>query len=1164
MSAARSQKSGDRISDAIRWLVAMLASSFWLLTPGHAQTNVIAIPLADIGQVPEAGVAVNVQLTGPFPRIVGGATNISHSAQTHYTDVTGTATFTNLPWGSYLCVIPSDNVRFSFAVQTNTLGAANVAALTGYTNQPPAGWPYYTAWQVDALIAGVSGGTGGGTPLAAGTGVTLNYANGTNTVSVTTNTYDAYGTAAALPVNALAVTNGAINVNLGYGFTLAANGPFPPLVTLASTFGTSPYTNTLGSIAGKVVFQDSQGNPLSTILSNVTAQTFSGTFNGFIGSMTNLNSIYGGSYNAGSLVGMQVNAGSTLTVSNGATLAITGTGTATGITPGMTGSQPTNGNLTGYASLPTNIVASHAEVFSASNTIVGQMPSTNGFVTASVTNGLATTNFVKNAVQPANLPVSQWADGYTLIWATNYGVVGVVITNWGGSTSALVSQDLAMSNCLAASANLIKPCIVLPPGIVKLTNSLEVNFNNFKLAGAGVLHNLGWGSADITKPYTMLWQSNSNLDAVHLNAASKGIINLRDLELCGGVYPTAGLSDASFYTAPMYCVGAVTNNANPFAKVGLTIRDTNSVTGGGVDLYNVVIAGFKIGLVNGGNDERWSFLQCPACDLGIYNDAVVYHAYWLNYTNTSPLNMAAYGALIDTNGLGFNGNAGSGICNLGVPDQITIDNLTFGYRRGGSGVYLGRANGFTIRTSCGIYGPRNYAILDEGATLEVRGGNDEPDGDMGTNWIYGMNSAGGVVATDWSIGNNGLSVNNYGEPVGNLQFLYVPATTANILSLRSVKFPNNPNIIGPVWDYGGNILHRDVLPGLHTQTESDGSVTDFGEDQFLAPAYMQPSTGNSYGNNHTDGLFPGLGHALLIKNAAGPDYFAGIGVQGYIHGYNNTNVFVFPFLTGDPQPWTNYYAAKKFLFNFSGDNLSARSNLFANAGYFTNSVTASSFIGTGSSLSNLNAGQLTAGTVPLAALPAAVLTNNTPSATTLNGSLSATSISSGGNITSTGGQFTGNGGSITNVQATNLVGVVPQASIPYAAPLGIYFTSPYTNNVTYYVPPPYSGANSSSIGSYQCFCPAGFSGHITNCIISQTVNNLGVGTNISVWVYTSPSQGTLLGTLLGTATGNQMTNCACSFTISNPTNIWCVGLSNNTPSGFGPSLHASAFLQTSP
>ena len=157
-----------------------------------------------------------------------------------------------------------------------------------------------------------------------------------------------------------------------------------------------------------------------------------------------------------------------------------------------------------------------------------------------------------------------------------------------------------------------------------------------------------------------------------------------------------------------------------------------------------------------------------------------------------------------------------------------------------------------------------------------------------------------------------------------------------------------------------------------------------------------------------------------------------------------------------------------------------------------------------------------------------------------------------------------NGAGLTNLPATNLVGVLPQASIPYAAPLGIYFASPYTNNVSYYVPPPYSGASSSTIGSYQCFCPAGFTGHITNCIICQTVNNLGVGTNISVWVYTGPSQGTLLGTLNGAAAANQITNCVCNFAIANATNIWCVGLSNNTPAGFGPSLHASAYLQVSP
>jgi FG-GAP-like repeat len=88
----------------------------------------------------------------------------------------------------------------------------------------------------------------------------------------------------------------------------------------------------------------------------------------------------------------------------------------------------------------------------------------------------------------------------------------------------------------------------------------------------------------------------------------------------------------------------------------------------------------------------------------------------------------------------------------------------------------------------------------------------------------------------------------------------------------------------------------------------------------------------------------------------------------------------------------------------------ANSNLPANAS-FSGTVTAAAFSGNGSSLTGLNAGNLTSGTVPLAQLPAAVVTNN------------ASSIS----LT---GTFSGNGAGLTSLNASQLTsGTVPSARV---------------------------------------------------------------------------------------------------------------------------------------
>ncbi|EEF57871.1 FG-GAP-like repeat-containing protein [Pedosphaera parvula] len=83
-----------------------------------------------------------------------------------------------------------------------------------------------------------------------------------------------------------------------------------------------------------------------------------------------------------------------------------------------------------------------------------------------------------------------------------------------------------------------------------------------------------------------------------------------------------------------------------------------------------------------------------------------------------------------------------------------------------------------------------------------------------------------------------------------------------------------------------------------------------------------------------------------------------------------------------------------------------------------------SFSGNGTGLTSLNASQITSGTVPLARLPTAVVTN-TENGVTLGGSFAG---SFSGSST---GTFTGNGSGLTNLNASQLTtGTVPTAQLP--------------------------------------------------------------------------------------------------------------------------------------
>jgi hypothetical protein len=113
----------------------------------------------------------------------------------------------------------------------------------------------------------------------------------------------------------------------------------------------------------------------------------------------------------------------------------------------------------------------------------------------------------------------------------------------------------------------------------------------------------------------------------------------------------------------------------------------------------------------------------------------------------------------------------------------------------------------------------------------------------------------------------------------------------------------------------------------------------------------------------------------------------------------------------------------------NGTNVFSGTNLFSGVVLATNAsnLISGAFTGNGAGVTNLNATQLVSGTIPLAQLPPAVVTNGA-SGVAFSGTLSA------GTIAAT--NFTGNGAGLTNLGAANLAtGTVADVRLSTNVPL---------------------------------------------------------------------------------------------------------------------------------
>ena len=127
-----------------------------------AQTNVLTGTVVNYGISPQTNVAVALTLVSPNPRIVDGEFVRRDPIVTYSSTNDGSFSFTNIIWGKYtLSLAGRTPTEFTLYVQTNTTGVVPLGSLaTTVTPLPPnPATNYYTMPQVDALLAGVTGGS---------------------------------------------------------------------------------------------------------------------------------------------------------------------------------------------------------------------------------------------------------------------------------------------------------------------------------------------------------------------------------------------------------------------------------------------------------------------------------------------------------------------------------------------------------------------------------------------------------------------------------------------------------------------------------------------------------------------------------------------------------------------------------------------------------------------------------------------------------------------------------------------------------------------------------------------------------------------------------------------------------------------------------------------
>jgi hypothetical protein len=231
------------------------------------------------------------------------------------------------------------------------------------------------------------------------------------------------------------------------------------------------------------------------------------------------------------------------------------------------------------------------------------------------------------------------------------------------------------------------------------------------------------------------------------------------------------------------------------------------------------------------------------------------------------------------------------------------------------------------------------------------------------------------------------------------------AFSGNGAGLTSIPFTALPTV--PLTNNQSGV----TLKGLTTVSNLSVSATNF--VNYLVVTNPPALNGSAITNLNASQLASGSVSLSLLPAALVTNNEAGVGLTGSFTG-NGAGLTNIPFSALPVVPLTNNHSGVTLKGLTTVSNLSVTATNFANYLVVTNPPWLN-----GSGITNLNASQLTAGTVPLALLPGAVVTNN----------------ETGLNL---GGTFSGNGADLTNV---NLMNVNGQGAITWATNWGNFIVS---------------------------------------------------------------------------------------------------------------------------
>ncbi len=666
---------------------------------GAGLTNVRVSAGNILGVLPVAqlpvGVLTNgasgVTLGGGFTGDGGGLTNVSVSAAA----ISGILSAGQLPAG--VVISGSNGVNITGTLTGTLLGKATSAGTAAVASSLASGVVLANEFITNSVLAG----------------------DGSGLTNLTVNAGSLTGTLPAAQLPAGVVTNGASGVTLAGSFLGEGSGLTNVSVTAANISGA---LSTVQLPAG-VVISGSNGVNISgtltgTLVGKATSATSAGVASNLVAGISITNAFITNAIFAGNGAGLTNLAYANLTGApvipdtNGLVTAAVTNGLAT------TNFVMSQGYLTsangGNAALASNLVAGIriTNAFITNAIFAGNgagltnltyanlsgapvIPDTNGLVTAAVTNGLATTNFVMSQGYLTS------ADGGNAALASNL-VAGISITNAFITNAVLAGDGRGLTNISVSAGNIFGTLstVQLPAGVV-ISGSNGVNISG-TLTGTLMGTATSAGSAATAALATNVVAGIGITNAFITNSVfagdGGGLTNLNAAQLTGMLAPS--LIGPASITSLMLAADSVTSQQ--LANGAVT---TSSLTQGAVTLGNLQTANSYLPLLTFNEPNPIGFLDFNG-DFGngmaaVGTQAIVIGAYAQNsqdglaylfgtdgkfittFTNPAPGSAGDFGYAVSA--------VGTGMVLIGAPQ----------YKGGTGAAYLYNTNGSLISTLIG-------------------------------------------------------------------------------------------------------------------------------------------------------------------------------------------------------------------------------------------------------------------------------------------------------------------------------------------------------------------------------------------------------------------------------------------------------------------------------